>query len=116
MDVDDWIGKMERKLTENTDHYPTEQARITYVDSFVKYPASLHLAPRLKDNAINKFTTAKKIFDALCAAYEDTDKEHTAHVKFYDLWMTKDFNSFWVEFLALASKLNSNESTLIIEM
>ena len=86
------------------------------MDSLVTYPASLHRAPRLKNNAINKFTTAEKVFEILHAAHENTDKEHTARIKFQDLQMTKDFNSFWVEFLALASELNSNKSTLIIKI
>ena len=30
--------------------------------------------------------------------------------------MTKDFNSFWAEFQVLASELDYNKSTLIIEL
>ena len=30
--------------------------------------------------------------------------------------MTKDFNTFWAEFLLLASELKAHESTLIIEL
>ena len=46
------------------------------MDSLVKYPALSHLAPRLKNNVINKFTMAEEIFEALHAAYGDTDKKH----------------------------------------
>lgn len=49
MDVDDWIGKMRRKLEGNADHFPIESMKITYVDNRTEDPASKHLAPRLKD-------------------------------------------------------------------
>ena len=36
--------------------------------------------------------------------------------KFWDLKITKNFNSFWAEFQVLASELDYNKSTLIIEL
>ena len=82
MDVDDWIGKIEQKFIESANYYPIKQTRIIYVDSLIKYPALLYLMPWLKSNAINKFTIAKKKFEALCAAYGNTDKKHIICVKF----------------------------------
>ena len=66
---------MKRKLTENADHCPTKQAKITYVDSFVKYLASLHLASKPKNNVINKFTTTEEMFEALYAIYREYRQE-----------------------------------------
>ena len=76
---------MEQKLTKNANYYPTKQAKITYIDSFVKYPALSYLAPRLKDNAINKFIIAEEMFEALQTAYRDTNKKHIMHIKFQNL-------------------------------
>ena len=36
--------------------------------------------------------------------------------KFWDLKMTKDFNSFWAKFQVLASELDHNEATLISKL
>ena len=36
--------------------------------------------------------------------------------KFWDLKMTKDFNSFWAKFQILASELDHNETTLICKL
>ena len=116
LDVDDWIGKMRRKLSTNADWWNTDELRITYVDNLTENPAAKHLAARLRDNAPNRFTTAEEMFAVLQTAYGDTDKEHTARVKFQELRMTSDFSSFWAEFQVLASELKSHESTLIIEM
>lgn len=90
--------------------------RITYVENLTESPAAKHLAARLRNNAPNRFTTAEEMFAVLQTAYGDTDKEHTARVKFQELRMTSDFSSFWAEFQVLASELKSHESTLIIEM
>ena len=47
MDVDDWIGKMKRKLEGNVAHFPIESMKIIYVDNRTKDPASKHNTWRL---------------------------------------------------------------------
>lgn len=95
---------------------PEPRAFNPRVDNLTENPAAKHLAARLRDNAPNRFTTAEEMLAVLQTAYGDTDKKHTARVKFQELRMTTDFGSFWAEFQVLASELKSHESTLIIEM
>lgn len=90
--------------------------KIIYIDNCIKNLLSKHLAPRFKNNAINKFKTMKKIYNILSAAYRNTNKKYTAQVKFQNLYMTKNFNIFWVKFLLLISELKAYKSIFIIEL
>ena len=56
------------------------------------------------------------MFEVLQMAYGNINWAHTAMNKFWDLKMTKDFNSFWAKFQVLASELDHNKSTLISEL
>ena len=57
-DIDNWLSKMRSKLTANADHYNTEALKMSYVENRVGGTASKHLAPRLRGNAVNAYTTA----------------------------------------------------------
>ena len=97
-DINMWESKMAKKLTANVDHYNTEALHMTYVDSRIDGDAYKHLATQLRIGAKKPFSTAEKMFKVFQKAYDDVNWQHTAMNKFKDLKMTKDFNSFWVEF------------------
>ena len=114
--IDVWKSKMVKKLTANADHYPTETLRIAYVDSCIDREAYKYLAARSKIGAQKPFPIAEEMFKVLQKAYGNFNWAHTAINKFWDLKITKDFNSFWAEFQVLASELDHNEATLISEL
>ena len=116
MDVDIWVGRMERKLEANADHWSTEAMRIAYVESRIGGKAVTHIAARLRKNAIKPIYKAEEILEVLTRAYGDPNKKQTAMSKFRTLIMTKEFNSFWADFQALASEIEYNEATLIQEL
>ena len=93
-----WESKMAKKLAANADHYPTEVLRMAYVDSRVDGEAYKHLAAKSKISAWKSFATAEEMFEVLQKAYGNVNRAHTAMNKFWDLKMTKDFNSFWAKF------------------
>ena len=94
LDIDNWIEKMQQKLSTNADWWNTNKLKITYVDNLTENPAAKHLIARLRDNAPNQFTMAKEMFTVLQMAYGNINKEYTARVKFQELQMTTDFSSF----------------------
>ena len=111
-----WESKMVKKLNANADHYPPEALRMAYVDSHVNREAYKYLAMRSKIGAQKPFATAKEIFEILQKTYDNVNWAHTAINKFWDLKITKNFNSFWTEFQVLVSELDHNESTFICEL
>ena len=46
-----WESKIVKKLTANTDHYPTEALRMAYVNSHMDGETYKHLAARLRISA-----------------------------------------------------------------
>ena len=116
IEIDAWIGKMKRKLRANADHWPTEEMRIAYVETRVSGKAHVHIDARLRDDAIKPFLKAEEMLDVLYKAYGDPNRKQTAMTKFRSLIMTKDFNSFWADFQALATVIEYSEATLIQEL
>ena len=115
-DINMWKSKMVKKLSTNANHYPTEALRMVYVNNRMDKEAYKYLAARSRIGARKPFSTAKKIFEVFQKTYNDVNWQHMAINKFKDLKMTKDFNSFWVEFQVLVSKLNHNKATFISEL
>ena len=111
-----WESKIVKKLTTNANYYPTEALRMTYVDSHVDGKVYKHLAAKLRISAQKPFATTEKIFEVLQKAYGNVNRAYTAMNKFWDLKMTKNFNTFWAKFQVLASKLDHNEATLISKL
>ena len=64
-DINVWESKIVKKLTANTNHYPTKALRMVYVDSCVDRETYKHLAARSKIGAQKPFATAKEIFKVL---------------------------------------------------
>jgi hypothetical protein len=114
---DDWVAKMQSKLEANEDHFPTDALKIGYVQSRVAGTAALHINPRLRPAATNKFQTAGEIFKVLEKVYGDPDRKYTARQAYRKLYQNKDsFSTFWAEFQRLTVELDMDEETLIDDL
>src|SRR5271168_3581402 len=116
-DIDNWLSKMRSKLTANADHYNTEALKKSYVENRVGGIASKHLAPRLRENAVNAYTTAAQMLETLERVYADPDRRFTSLMSFRKLYQGRqDFNTFWAEFQRLSAELDFSQETLIDEL
>jgi len=52
-----WLSRIKNKLYENTDYYPTKSIKLAYIKGLIGSEATKHISPRLRDNAINPYTT-----------------------------------------------------------
>ncbi|KAL2007033.1 hypothetical protein VTN00DRAFT_8471 [Thermoascus crustaceus] len=109
---EDWLSKMKNKLAVNADHYPSEELRMAYVENRVGGKASDHLAPRLRDEAPNRYQTADEIFAHLKTIYLDPNRIVNAKFKFRNLQMTPSdcYHDFVTEFLHLAGEAQIPET------
>ena len=90
---------MSSKLAANADHYPTEELKMAYLVIHMEGTASLHFAPRLRNNAPNLFRIAKKIVKTLKRIFGDPNRRQTAINNYRRLYQKNDlFYTFWVEF------------------
>jgi len=48
---------MKNKLCKNADYYPIKSIKLIYIKGLIRGKAIKHILPRLKDNAINLYTT-----------------------------------------------------------
>jgi hypothetical protein len=98
---------MRGKLTANADYYNTKALRMSYVESQVGGTASKQLALRLRENAVNHYTTAAQMLETLERVYANLDRRFTALMSFQKLYQGRqDFNTFWAEFQRLSAKLD----------
>jgi hypothetical protein len=103
---EEWVSKMRKKLKANKDHYPTPELQMGYVEIRVGGEAIKHLAPRLRDQATNPFTTAEEMFKTLERAFLDPNRKQTTIVEFRKLYQnSKPFHEFWAEFQRLAAEI-----------
>lgn len=87
------------------------------VQSRVGGNAMGHLAPRLRRNAVIRFTTAQQMLECLKAVYGNPNWKRNLRNKYRNLRQDdKDFNTFWAEFQRLAADLDHNEATLIDDL
>jgi hypothetical protein len=114
---DDWVAKMQSKLEANHDHFPTQALQIGYIQSRVAGIAALHINPRLRPTATNKFKTADEIFEVLEKVFRDPDRRYIVRQAYRKLYQNKDsFATFWAEFQRLTVELDIDEETLINDL
>ena len=77
---------MRNKLKANADHFPINALKIAYVESRVGGEAALHLAPRMREDAINLFTTADELLDCLSKVYGDPNRRYIAMLSYAALY------------------------------
>lgn len=109
---EDWLSRMKGKLAGNADHFPTERLRIAYVESRTGDKAAKHLAPRMRDDAPNKFRVASEMFKHLESIFLDPNRQSNARRKFRALQMkpSDHYHDFLTEFLYLAGEANIPEA------
>lgn len=77
---DDCYSKIYHKLEANSDHYPTETARLAYVILRIGGDAAKHTMPRSLRGSLNPYTTSDQILDQLAEIYEGPSKDiHFVH-------------------------------------
>jgi hypothetical protein len=110
---DDWLVLIKQKLTENADHYDTPGLRIALVSGCTTGKAQRHMAPRLRDGAINKYKDSDEILEHLKVIYNDPNRLITAKNEFRQLSMrTSDqFHDFHSNFIYWASEAEIPETT-----
>jgi len=103
-----WKIKINNKLRENSDHYPTEKSKVGYIFGRTEGDAAVHLEPGMTNET---FLTTDQVFDFLELIYGDPDRELNAREEYRSLIMGKlDFNEFITKFRQLASRANIHES------
>lgn len=116
-DIDNWLSRMRNKLKANSDHYHTEEMKIAYTESRIGGDAAKHIAPRMRDTALNRFETAEEIFEYLYQVFGDPDRRHTAQRLYSKLYQgKKPFAEFWAEFQRLSAELDYNQASMIDDL
>ena len=57
MSFSNWLSRIKNKLYENADYYPTKSIKLAYVKGLIGGEAAKHISLRLRDDAINLYTT-----------------------------------------------------------
>jgi hypothetical protein len=84
---DNWLVLIKQKLTENTNYYNTPGLQIALVLGYMTGKAQRHIAPRLRDGAINKYKDSDKILEHLKVIYNNPNCLITAKNEFQQLSM-----------------------------
>jgi hypothetical protein len=111
---ENWRLQMQGKLRVNSDYFPTEDARMTYVFSRTGGDAQAHLQPRYAEDSGEPFLTDSEMIDYLASIYEDPHKVQNARLEYKSLMMktTETFADFHTRFLHLAGKAKIPEGDL----
>jgi hypothetical protein len=97
---------MRNKLRENTDYFLTESSKITYIENQTNGEAAYYIAPYMRPEHPEHYSTAEQIFEYLSSIYKDANKSKNAKKDFRDLIIHKciDYQTFKTKFLHLAGK------------
>lgn len=109
---DDWLLRMEDKLTANADRYPTPALRLAYVKSRCGGRAAEHIISRSRSKAMNQYQDAADIFDHLKTIFQDVNRIVNAKAKYRRLFMkaSDKFQDFLSDFSYLAQESDLAES------
>ena len=77
---------MQFKLSANADYYNTSVLQIRYTQSQISGLAIKQVKTWFWTSALNTFTLAKEVFEALEHVYTDPDPKHTVTTKFQKLY------------------------------
>ena len=106
MSFSNQLSRIKNKLYENADYYPTKSIKLVYVKGLIGGEAAKHILLRLRDNAIDLYTTIQDLFEHLTSAYKNPNQLFIAKNEFKKLFMksTQLFYEFHTKFLQLASE------------
>jgi hypothetical protein len=79
---DNWLVLIKQKLTENANHYDIPGLQIALVLGCITGKAQRHMAPRLREGAINRYKDSDKILKHLKVIYNDPNCLITAKNEF----------------------------------
>ena len=82
-----WLSRIKNKLYENTDYYPTKSIKLAYIKGLIKGKAIKHILLRLRDNAINLYTTIQDLFEHLTSTYKNSNRLFIAKNEFKKLFI-----------------------------
>jgi hypothetical protein len=101
-----WKLQIRGKLRVNSDHFPTDEARMTYIFGRTGGDAQKHLSPRYDEESEDPFSSDKEMIDYLASVYEDPYKIQNARLDYKSLTMrtTETFADFNTRFLHLAGQ------------
>jgi hypothetical protein len=102
-DFDSRMMAMHRKMRASAAMLPTEDYRMIYVASRTTGDAERYLAPRMRANAADPFTTAQQMFDYLEKIYGNPNRAMKAAEDFHHLTMKsgQPFHEFLSRFMYL---------------
>ena len=100
------LARIQNKLCENEDYYPTKSIKLAYVKGLIRGEAAKRISPRLRHNTIDPYTTIQDLYNYLTTLFENPNRIFTAKNEFKKLYIkTADsFYEFYTKFLLLASK------------
>jgi hypothetical protein len=79
---DDWLVLIKQKLTKNANHYDIPGLRIALVSGYTTGKAQRHMAPRLREGAVNRYKDSYKILEHLKVIYNNPNCLITTKNKF----------------------------------
>jgi hypothetical protein len=92
--------------------------KLAYVKGLIGGEAAKHISPRLRDDAINPYSTIQDLFEHLTSAYENPNRLFIAKNDFRKLFIksTQSFYKFHTKFLQLASEAKVASAELKYEL
>jgi hypothetical protein len=77
-----WLVLIKQKLTKNANHYNILGLQIALVSGYTTRKAQRHMAPRLREGAINRYKDSDEILKHLKVIYNNPNHLITAKNKF----------------------------------
>ena len=115
---EDWVTRVKAKLTVNDDHYPTDDIKRAYVVGRIGGDAASYIAPRLRADSTNPYSSLQDLIQHLTDVYEDPNRVFTAKEDFRKLYMKKTdpFHTFYSNFTRLANEAQVSPTELKYEL
>lgn len=109
-----WKLQMRGKLRTNSDHFQSEEAKMTYVFSRTGGDAQKHLQPRYDEDSQDLYSSGNDMLDHLTAIFEDPHKVQNARIDYRALMMkpTETFATFYTRFQHLAGQARIPQADL----
>ena len=117
--IDDWLLDVRGKLEGDSDLFPNERRKITWLTPFIQGHARTFIKARLLPSAARPFQSAEEVLQVLekSMAKSATAKKQEARAEFKTLYQDKkNFPEFWAEFLRLATELEKDEREQLDEL
>ncbi len=109
MELKYFITQLQLKIQANTDHYPTNHAKLEYAISQLKEIALKQVTLRLQGDDI-QFENMTELYTFLQNVFDDPNHAETARQELKILWQqNRDFAEFIAKFNCIVSDIKLNE-------